>query len=105
MRRSIKKVMFIAPPVTRPSDFSAKVSRVSIFFPLGIAYIAAYLEKDEKYEIFILDALIEGNTGEGKVINNGSEIRYGLTDKEIGEQIRKISPDIVGVSCLFAAIE
>lgn len=105
MRNPIKKVLFIVPPVTRPSDFSSKLSRVSVFFPLGIAYIAAYLEKNGKYEIIILDALIEGNTGDGRVINNGSEIRYGLLDKEIGERIIKISPDIVGVSCLFAAIE
>lgn len=105
MRNSIKTVMFIAPPVTRPSDFSSKVSRVSVFFPLGIAYIAAYLEKSGKYKINILDALVEGETGDGRVINNGSEIRYGLTDNEIAEQIRKISPDLVGVSCLFAAIE
>ncbi|MCX5781156.1 MAG: cobalamin-dependent protein [Elusimicrobia bacterium] len=105
MRKSVKKVMFIAPPVTRPSDFSSKVSRVSAFFPLGIAYIAAYLEKNGKYDINILDALMEGFTKEGVSINNGSELRYGLSDKEIAEHIRRVSPDVVGVSCLFAAIE
>lgn len=105
MTRSIDKVMFIAPPVNRPFDFSSKVSRVSVFFPLGIAYIAAYLEMHGKYEIKILDALIEGDTIEGTTIEGGSKIRYGLTDGEIEECIRRYSPDVVGVSCLFAAIE
>lgn len=105
MKKLVKKVVFIAPPITRPSDFSSKVSRVSAFFPLGIAYIAAYLEKNGKYDISVVDALMEGYSKEGTAINNGSELRYGLSDKEIAENIRKISPDVVGVSCLFAAIE
>lgn len=105
MKKSIKKVLFIAPPVTRPSDFSSKISRVSAFFPLGIAYIAAYLEKNSKCEISVLDALMEGYSKEGVSINNGTELRYGLSDKEIEEYIRRVSPDVVGVSSLFAAIE
>jgi len=105
MNRSIKKVLFIVPPVTRPSDFSSKVSRVSVFFPLGIAYIAAYLEKYDNYEIQILDALIEGDTNEGVLFDNGHKIRYGMSDAEIAAYIKAHSPDVVGVSCLFAAIE
>jgi anaerobic magnesium-protoporphyrin IX monomethyl ester cyclase len=105
MKNPIKKVLFIAPPVTRPSDFSSKVSRVSVFFPLGIAYIAAYLEKHGSCEISILDALIEGDTNEGTVLDGGKAIRYGLTDDKIAERVREFNPDVVGVSCLFAAIE
>ncbi len=45
---------------------------------MGIAYIAAYLEKHGKYEIKILDALIEGDTIDGTAIEDGEKIRYGL---------------------------
>lgn len=103
--KKIKKILFIAPPVTRPSDFSSKVSRVSVFFPLGIAYIASYLETHGDYEIEVLDALIEGDVHEGRSIDEGNSIRYGLTDDEIEEYVKDCAPDVVGVSCLFAAIE
>ena len=39
----IKSIMLIVPPTTRPVEFSAKNVRVSAFFPLGVAYLAAYI--------------------------------------------------------------
>ena len=98
--------MLIQPPVTRPADFSAKNLRVTTFFPLGIAYLAASLEKTGKYELKIVDALIEGyNMRNGSVTGGGKTIRYGLTDKEIAKTIKDFSPDVVGVSCIFSAME
>ena len=81
--KKIKNVMLIQPPVTRPMEFSAKNVRVSPFFPLGLAYLAAYLEKSGKYDIHILDALAEGDIDEGSLVEGGAKIRYGLTDEEI----------------------
>ncbi len=40
------KVMLIYPPTTRPIEFAADVVRVSAFFPLGIGYLAAVLERE-----------------------------------------------------------
>lgn len=97
--------MLIFPPVTRPKDFSAKVVRISVFFPLGLAYIAAFLEKTGKYEIKILDALCEGDIAEGVALDNGEFLRYGLKDEDIARRISEFSPDIVGVSCLFSAMQ
>lgn len=105
MDKNIKKIMLIFPPVTRPSDFSAKVVRVSVFFPLGIAYLAASLEKTAGLEIKILDALLAGDIKEGQQVYGGKYMRYGLTDEAIAEQITTFMPDVVGVSCLFSAME
>ncbi len=104
MYKPIKKIMLIFPPVTRPADFSAKVVRVSIFFPLGLAYLAASLEKTGRYEIEVLDALLEGDAEAGHAISGG-RIRYGLTDEEISARINNFKPDVVGVSCLFSAMQ
>ena len=105
MPKKIKKILLIFPPVTRPKDFSAKIVRISIFFPLGLAYIAAFLEKITKYEIKIIDALCEGDTTEGVFLSDGEFIRYGLEDEDIARKISEFCPDVVGVSCLFSAMQ
>jgi len=103
--RNIERIMLIYPPVTRPEDFSDKVVRVSVFAPLGIAYLAAVLERTSNYQIEILDALSEGNVGKGISLDGGKQIRYGLTDEAVAERIREFSPDVVGVACLFSAMQ
>lgn len=96
----IKKVLLIEPPVTRPVDFDAKKVRIGIVPPLGLAYLAAVLEKND-FEVRILDCLIEGSLG--GIPYTKKRIRYGLTDEEIKREITSFSPDLVGVSCLFSA--
>ena len=103
--KKIERIMLIYPPVTRPVNFSGKVVRVSIFFPLGIAYLAAVLEKTGKYEISVLDALIENYKIDGIPFSGGERIRYGMLDNAIAEKIRKVSPDVVGVACLFSPMQ
>lgn len=98
----IKKILLIEPPVTRPSDFGAKRVRIGIVPPLGLAYLAAVLEKNN-YEVKIYDCLIEGRL-EGEPYKE-KFLRYGLSDDEIKKEIKNFSPDIVGVSCLFSAKE
>lgn len=88
----IKRVLLIQPPYTilkhEPKGSQA---------PLGLAYIAAVLEKN--YEVAILDAVAEGFNTES--FSSGL-LTYGLTDKEIAQRIRDYAPDMVGVSCLFS---
>lgn len=103
--RPLKRILFVFPPVTRPKDFSSQKVRVSVFFPLGLAYLAAAVEKTGKYEIKILDALIEGDFTTGIPINGGEELRYGLLDQDVAAVIREFAPDVVGVSALFSALE
>lgn len=105
MKKLIKKIMLISLPVTRPADFSAEALRVSIFFPLGLAYIAAALERTGKYEIILIDTLAERDPSKPISMNDGSSLRYGFTDEEIAQKIIDYSPDVVGMSCLFSATE
>ena len=92
----IRKILLIQPPAF------ANIYKTDINpnIPLGIAYIAAMLEK-EGYEVKILDALVEGWEKEERV--DKKMIRVGLSFEEIEERIRDFSPDIVGVSNLFTA--
>lgn len=66
---------------------------------LGLAYIAAFLEK-EGYKPKILNCLALG-------LNNiqfeGSKVRIGLDDKDIKNCIRRSNSDIVGVTCSYTA--
>lgn len=98
-----QKIMLMFPQVTRPEDFSSKVIRVSPFVPLGIGYIAASIEEKQKYKLKVLDCLIEGDLA-GYPYKD-KQIRYGLSDEQIRKEIEEFNPDIIGVSCLFAAME
>jgi len=99
------KVLFIYPPVTRPKDFSAKAVRVSVFFPMGIAYLLAVLERAGGHETAAFDALSEGDIDEGRPMDGGERLRYGLSDEAIARKIADFAPDVVGVACLFSAMQ
>ena len=90
---NIKKVMLIQPPCTISKEYTKEIQP-----PLGLAYIAACIEKD--YEVRILDAACEGWYTE-QIMDNGL-ITYGLSFEQIKERIAEFNPDIVGVSCLFS---
>jgi anaerobic magnesium-protoporphyrin IX monomethyl ester cyclase len=98
---SIKRILLIEPPVTRPAEFRSTRVRVSPFFPLGLAYIAAVLRR-QGYEVGILDALLEGFE-EGEQIYGQATYRYGLSDSKIAERIETFRPHAVGVSATFSA--
>ncbi|MBF0540195.1 MAG: cobalamin-dependent protein [Nitrospirae bacterium] len=82
----------IVPPYTI-QRFEPKTAHI----PLGLAYIAAVVEKD--YSVKILDAQLEGFYNEVKI--DEDSFRYGLSFEDIERQIKSINPDVVGVSCLF----
>jgi magnesium-protoporphyrin IX monomethyl ester (oxidative) cyclase len=106
---TIKKVMLIIPPDTRPLDMTADQVRIGLVAPLGVAYIAATLE-NVGYEVKILDCVAEGQKLDGMQWTpyyrdqnlKDENIRYGLTDLEIESHIREFKPDLVGVSCMFS---
>ncbi len=66
--------------------------------PLGLAYIAAVLERDS-YEVKILDALASGNEQREQLPDG--RLRIGLSEAQIAQHVRDYSPDIVGISCGF----
>lgn len=94
------RVLLINPPDSRSPDF---VTRVGIVPPLGLAYLAAVLER-EGHEVQILDALAEG-TGSWEKYGHDDQIRHGLSDAAIMWEIEQFDPDIVGVTVPFSARE
>jgi magnesium-protoporphyrin IX monomethyl ester (oxidative) cyclase len=70
-----------------------------IVVPLGLANIAAYVER-EGYDVVICDALAEGL----KTVRRGKNyIKVGLNKKSIIERMNYYKPDVVGVSAMFTA--
>lgn len=89
------KVLLVIPPRT---ILKSSVQRCCT--PIGLAYIAAVLEK-EKIDVRIIDCYAEGyeNT---KDLDDGY-IKVGLDDKEIIRRIDEYKPDFVGVNCSFTS--
>ncbi len=67
--------------------------------PIGLAYLAAVLERNG-YEVRILDIAAEGYSN---VKEAGDFVTYGLEDSAIRNEINKFKPDAVGVSCIFTS--
>ncbi len=94
MSRKVNKILLIQPSFYHDKN----VEPVNAPPPLGLAYLAAVLEKE--YSVAILDAFALGYDKPIEV--KGGRIRYGLSNKEIGDRIEDFRPDIIGVSCLFS---
>lgn len=95
-RKSISKILLIQPPAfanNYRSDMNANA-------PLGLAYIAAVLERDG-FLVKILDAFIEGFDQEERI--SSDKIRIGLNNNQIEEIIREFNPDAVGVTSMFTS--
>ena len=90
------KVCLINPPLIVPRRWTPP----TIFQPLGLAYIAAVLEK--KHSVSILDACADGWKN-FKVVDD--QYYLGLDLNQIQEKIIKIKPEIVGISIPFSIIE
>jgi len=89
----MKKIMLLVPKYTL---FKTDVRRSVT--PLGLAYLAAYLER-EGYNLRILDIANEGFYNTKK---EGEFITYGLSDKDVKKRIEEFNPDVIGVSCIFS---
>lgn len=88
------KILLIYPPV---SIFGG--GGVGPHIPMGLAYLAGYLNK-LGHEVEIIDALAEGLK---RVKVDGEYTRIGLSDKQIEGRIKKFNPDMVGISIMFSA--
>jgi radical SAM superfamily enzyme YgiQ (UPF0313 family) len=79
------KVLLINPPPYNHAENSRFLEKTPIqtyTMPLGLGYIASYLEK-HGYEVSILDAYAKK-----------------LSYEEIGSSIREIRPEVIGITCL-----
>ena len=69
-------------------------------FPLGMAYIAAYLESNG-YEIDIIDTIAEGFENREQI--DKEHIRVGISDELLIDKVLRSKPDMVGISSPFSA--
>lgn len=91
------KICLINPPQVL---FQRLGMKPVVFQPLGLLYVAAMLEKD--YSVKVIDATAEGWQNLKEI--NGSYY-LGLTFDEIGQRIKAIKPDIVGITVPFSVNE
>src|SRR3990167_2043946 len=89
-------ILLIFPPST---IYGKDPTIPAIVLPLGLAYIAAYLER-EHYKVSILDAR---SLSKDRVIVSSGKVLYGLTDEELRLEVEKHAPDVVGISCMYTA--
>lgn len=92
------KILLINPGQFTPIKISYPLNS---FQPLGIGYIAGLLIKSNM-NVKILDVLSEGNDQE-MIVEEGKYRYVGLPEKEIKKRIKKITPDIVGITMPFTA--
>lgn len=88
------RILLINPPITTDSEaFEGNIPS------LGIAYIAAVLEK-KGFKVEILDAILEAD----EEINwQGGKARLGLSDGEMAKRIRDYKPGLIGIAAIYTA--
>ena len=86
------KVLLIQPP-----QLLLKNTIKRCVPPLGMAYIAAVLERDN-FDVKILDAYVEGYNNEKP---SGEFILVGLDWQEISGIVKNFDPQFVGISGMF----
>jgi magnesium-protoporphyrin IX monomethyl ester (oxidative) cyclase len=92
-KRAIRKILLVVPPTILPMS-TGRTSQP----PLGVAYLAASLERDG-FEVSILDSICEGFERTRSL--DGQRYAYGLDVDEIVSRIANgPRPDVVGISCI-----
>jgi phosphonoacetaldehyde methylase len=86
------KILCFNPPVGVPEYFG----KPWVHVPLGLAYVAASLQKNN--DVTFLDANAEGFEKAEKV---GNYYRSGLSKEEIIDRIAKINPEVICMSIMF----
>lgn len=91
------KVLLINPPQTQPKE-----SLKRCILPMGLAYIASYLELYD-HDVKILDCIAEGYEKEEH--HGDGQMTFGLSKCDIQKFIQGFSPDFVGVSSMMSSEE
>ena len=88
------RVCLINPPRIQPKAWG----KPNVFPPIGLAYIAAVLEK--AHEVCIIDAPTEGwrNLQDA----DRATYRVGLSNTEIADKVKRWSPDVVVIEIPFS---
>ncbi|KKW12595.1 MAG: radical SAM family Fe-S protein [Candidatus Gottesmanbacteria bacterium GW2011_GWB1_49_7] len=98
------RVMLIQPPVSYPGEASMAKHRLPVLPPLGLMYVAASIEVDGGHTVSITDGFAEDFRPKHQPADEYHPepyMRYGLSDKALEAKIRRMRPDVVGVSKMF----
>ena len=88
------RVCLINPPRIQPKVWG----KPNVVPPIGLAYVAAVLEKD--HDVCIVDSPTEGRLNLQEV--DGTTYRVGLSNKEIAGRVERWSADIVIIEIPFS---
>jgi len=88
------RICLIYPPFTAYGTTYG--IRPGVSLPLGLAYIAAVLDKE--HEVSVIDAPAEGWRN---FRTSGAEYHLGLRYEEITSKVKKLSPDVIGITVTF----
>lgn len=97
--KAIQKTLLVNPPNTAFIQEESGNINFGKIFPLGLAYIAGYLDS-LGYSVEVLDASAEGFDHRERI--DREHVRVGLSDEALRDRIKKIRPDMVGISNLFS---
>ncbi len=103
-RRSIQRILFIAPPDGDAGNFSyetCKLGRYPNFPPYGIGVIASHLRRDG----ITVDILNLNNAILKTCRLSASEEDFDFTTTVVNElkrHIENFAPDLIGVTCMFS---
>ncbi|MBT3514587.1 MAG: B12-binding domain-containing radical SAM protein [Nitrospina sp.] len=89
------KVLLVFPSTTVYGD---DPSVPPVVQPLGLAYLAAYLEK-EGHTVKVID----GRGGREDKTQTPTYTRFGIPDEEIFKQVKDFNPAVLGISNMFTA--
>jgi magnesium-protoporphyrin IX monomethyl ester (oxidative) cyclase len=99
MVRKINKILLINPRNRAIILEESNSLNFGKMFPLGMGYIAAYLES-KGYQVDILDTIAEGFENREQI--DKDYIRIGISDELLIDKVCRSRPDMVGISCLFS---
>ena len=90
------QVVLIYPPIT---TYGGENSETSAIPPLGVAYIAAFVEQ-EGHKVRLIDGVSEAIHQKQPM---GKGTRIGLSDEQIKDEFRTFRPRLVGISSMYSA--
>lgn len=99
MNGKIDKILLINPRNQACLMEDAAALNFGKMLPLGVAYLAAYLERIQ-YKVSVIDMIAEG-FDDREALPNG-RVRIGLPDAPFLARVRECAPDIIGISNLFS---
>ncbi len=97
----VNKILLVNPPGSIYVQPDGTRQTKELYLPINLAYLAAPIEKEGKYEVRIYDMVVENY--EQEIIISDDVILYGASFDEYKNVLEEYQPDIVGISCILSS--